>query len=156
MNKEPGIQHIDSSLKLSDRFGSLKSRFGIGRMNYSVSPGLYSIGRPGDNSPVLVSANYKMSFDHLRSKLGGLDAWILVLDTKGINVWCAAGKGTFGTEELVRRIKASGLEQVVCHRELILPQLSGPGVAAHEVKKLSGFKVFFGPIEAEDIPAFLE
>jgi acetyl-CoA decarbonylase/synthase complex subunit gamma len=82
--------------------------------------------------------------------------WILVLDTKGINVWCAAGKGTFGTMELVSRIESSGLTQVVSHRELILPQLAGPGVAAHEVKKLSGFKVIYGPIRAVDLPEFLD
>jgi acetyl-CoA decarbonylase/synthase complex subunit gamma len=105
---------------------------------------------------VLVTANYKMSFDRLREALPAHDAWLLVLDTKGINVWCAAGKGTFGTDELVRRIKVSGLDRVVTHRELILPQLSGPGVAAHLVKKFSGFKVKYGPIRASDLPAYLE
>ena len=76
-------------------------------MDYRVEPGLYAVGSPTADSPVLVSANYKMSFDRLRSALPGVDAWILVLDTKGINVWCAAGKGTFGTDELVRRIEAA-------------------------------------------------
>jgi acetyl-CoA decarbonylase/synthase complex subunit gamma len=56
----------------------------------------------------------------------------------------------------VGRIRASGLEQVVTHRELILPQLAGPGVSAHQVKKLSGFKVVYGPIRAEDLGAFLD
>ena len=124
-------------------------------MRYTVEPGLYALNNPDAGSPVLVTANYKMSFDHLRRCLPGLDAWILVLDTKGINVWCAAGKGTFGTSELVDRIAQSGLSRVVTHREVILPQLSGPGVAAYEVKKLSGFKALFGPIRAEDLPAFL-
>jgi acetyl-CoA decarbonylase/synthase complex subunit gamma len=85
-------------------------------MDYSIEPGLYALGAPDRESPVLVSANYKMSFDELRSALPGRDLWILVLDTKGINVWCAAGKGTFGTEELVKRIASSGLSQVVAHR----------------------------------------
>jgi acetyl-CoA decarbonylase/synthase complex subunit gamma len=97
-----------------------------------------------------------MSFDQLREALSGRHAWLLVLDTKGINVWCAAGKGTFGTEELVRRIEANGLAHIVAHRQLILPQLSGPGIAAHKVKKLSGFKVVYGPIKATDLPAFLD
>jgi len=92
----------------------------------------------------------------LREVLPGRSAWIMVLDTNGINVWCAAGKRTFGTEELVRRIDASGLDRVVSHRDLILPQLAGPGVAAHEVKRLSGFKVIYGPILATDLPIFLD
>jgi acetyl-CoA decarbonylase/synthase complex subunit gamma len=97
-----------------------------------------------------------MSFDKLREALPGWHVWILVLDTQGINVWCASGKGTFGTKELVRRIELSGLSKIVSHRELILPQLSGPGVAAHQVKKLSGFKVTYGPIRSKDLPAFFD
>ena len=97
-----------------------------------------------------------MSFDRLREALAARDAWILVLDTNGINVWCAAGKGTFGTEELVRRIESSNLAQIVVHRELILPQLSGPGVSAHLVKKRSGFKTIYGPIASGDLPRFLD
>jgi acetyl-CoA decarbonylase/synthase complex subunit gamma len=124
-------------------------------MRYTVDPGLYAMGNPDKDSPVLVTANYKMSFDRLREMLPARNVWILVLDTKGINVWCAAGKGTFGTKEVVDRIESSGLARVVSHRELILPQLSGPGVAAHEVRKLSGFKVIYGPIRSKDLPAFL-
>jgi acetyl-CoA decarbonylase/synthase complex subunit gamma len=133
-----------------------KVRWKIGRMRYKIEPGLYALGSPDNRSPVLVTANYKMSFDRLREALPDRNAWILVLDTKGINVWCAAGKGTFGTEELTARIRSSGLAQVVSHRELILPQLSGPGVAAHQVQKLSGFKVIYGPIRAKDLGAFLD
>ena len=125
-------------------------------MHYTVEPGLYALGHPESHSPVLVTANYKMSFDRLREALPNRNAWILVLDTKGINVWCAAGKGTFGTEELVGRIQGSGLARVVTHRELILPQLAGPGVAAHRVQKLSGFEIIYGPIRAKDLGAFLD
>ncbi|MFH1241277.1 MAG: mercury methylation corrinoid protein HgcA [Pseudomonadota bacterium] len=150
------IPQVSSSLARADRWGSAKARWGVGRMHYTVEPGLYALRNPDEHAPVLVTANYKMSFDRLREALPGRNLWILVLDTKGINVWCAAGKGTFGTEELVRRISSSGLEQIVSHRELILPQLAGPGVAAHLVKKLSGFKVIYGPIRAKDLPTFLE
>lgn len=150
------VPQISSSLGWTDRMGSFKARWGIGRMHYTIEPGLYALGSPNDQSPVLVTANYKMSFDRLRESLPGLNAWILVLNTLGINVWCAAGKGTFGTTELVRRIQSSGLNRIVSHRNLTLPQLSAPGVAAHEMKKLSGFKVTYGPIRAADLPAFME
>ena len=150
------MPQVSSSWTQADYLGTFKARWGIGRMHYTVDPGLYALGRPDGKSPVLVTANYKMSFDRLRKALPGRNAWILVLDTKGINVWCAAGKGTFGTEELVARIESSGIERVVSHREVILPQLSAPGVAAHQVKKFSGFKGVFGPIRAEDLPAFMD
>ena len=55
----------------------------------------------------------------------------------------------------VGKIASSGLPEIVDHRRVIVPQLGGPGVAAHTVKKASGFKVVWGPIRAEDIPAFL-
>ena len=149
------VPQISSSLGWIDQLGSIKTRWGIGRMRYTVEPGLYALGSPDAQSPLLATANYKMSFDQLRESLAGLNAWILVLNTQGINVWCAAGKRTFGTTELVRRIQSSGLDRIVSHRNLILPQLSGPGVAAHEVNKLSGFKVIYGPIRAKDLPAFM-
>ena len=150
------VPRISSTLVLADWLGNIKARWGVGRMRYTVEPGLYALGSPDEQTQVLVTANYKMSFDRLREALPGRNAWILVLDTNGINVWCAAGKGTFGTEELVRRIEFSGLEHIVAHRELILPQLSGPGVAAYQLKKLSGFKVIYGPIKATDLSAFLD
>jgi len=150
------IPKVPTELNWSDTLGGWKARWAIGRMKYSVEPGIYAIGSPDANSPVFVSANYKMSFDRLRSRLAGRDGWILVLDTKGINVWCAAGKGTFGTEELVKRIEDVGLGEIVGHRTLIVPQLGAPGVSAHKVKQQTGFSLVYGPVSAEDLPAFLD
>ena len=155
-NNNISITEATAKLKLSDYLGSIKARIGINRMNYKVEPGLYSLGKPDSNSPVMVTGNYKMSFDALRKELTGINTYILVLDTKGINVWCAASKGTFGTKEVVNRINKVNLSQVVAHKTLILPQLSATGVSAHEVQKKSGFKVVYGPVRAEDIPEFLD
>jgi len=149
------IPQVATKLSFADVLGSWKCRWSIGRMDYKVDPGLYAVGTPDDKSPVLVTANYKMTFDRLREQLGGLNLWILVLDTDGVNVWCAAGKGTFGTDELVYRISSTRLSAVVSHRTLILPQLGAVGVAAHEIAKQSGFRVVYGPVRAKDIPAFL-
>lgn len=142
-------------LCLADHLGAWRVRWGIGRMQYKVDPGLYALGTPTAESPVLVSANYKMSFDRLRCQMSGIDAWVLVLDTRGVNVWCAAGKGTFGTNEIVGRVRANRLEEIVSHRTLVLPQLGAPGVAAHQVKNRCGFRVVYGPVRASDLPTFL-
>jgi acetyl-CoA decarbonylase/synthase complex subunit gamma len=150
------ISQVATTLDSADRMGTLRARLGTGRMHYDLPPGLYAVGNPAADSPVFVSANYKLSFDCLRRALASRDGWILVLDTKGINVWCAAGKGTFGTEELLHRLEATRLGEVVSHRVLILPQLGAPGVAAHEVKQRSGFRVVYGPVRAQDLPAFLD
>jgi len=149
------VARVGTTLRWKDRLGGWKVRWAIGRGSYRVEPGLYAVGAPSGASPVLVSANYKMSFDRLRCALEGIDAWILVLETDAVNVWCAAGKGTFGTDELIRRIHATGLPEVVRHNRVIVPQLGAPGVCAHEVRKRSGFRVVYGPVRAKDLPAFL-
>jgi len=146
---------VSTRLSRQDILGSWKARWGYKRMHYTVPPGLYAVGNPTNTSPVMVSANYKMSFDRLRKNLAGVNAWVLVLDTRGINVWCAAGKGTFCAEEIAHRIEKTRLKEIVTHLILILPQLSAPGVAAHELSRLSGFRVLYGPVRAEDIKAYL-
>jgi len=150
------IRQVGGRLDWRDYLGNWKVRWGVGRMKHKVEPGLYALGEPCEDSPVFVSANYKLSFDCLRSNLTGRDGWILVLDTKGVNVWCAAGKGTFGTGELVSRIEEVKLGEVVNHRKLIVPQLGATGVSAHEVKEQSGFRVVYGPVCASDLPAFID
>jgi acetyl-CoA decarbonylase/synthase complex subunit gamma len=150
------VPQVGTELRSNDKLGALMVRLNIRRMNYAIEPGLYAVGNPDAESNVFVSANYKFSFDVLRKELSGINAWIMVLDTKGINVWCAAGKGTFGTEEMIKRVKKTLLSEVVSHRTLIVPQLGAPGTAAHTVKKESGFEVIYGPVYAGDIKKFLE
>ena len=152
---EPDIKVVSTTLSLGDVIGSCKVRFGIGRMDYTVEPGLYIVGKPDNDSPVFVSANYKLTFDTLRKNLAGLDCWILILDTKGVNVWCSAGKGTFGTDELIRRIETSELSKYVSHKKLILPQLGATGVSAHETASRSGYDVSYGPVRASDIKDYV-
>jgi len=153
---EISIPIAPTSLSLKDYFGAAKVRWGVGRMDYKIEPGLYAFGRPDSNSPVLVSANYKLTFDTLRKNLAGMDCWLLILDTKGVNVWCAAGKGMFGTDELIDRIQITGLSEVVTHKRLVLPQLGASGVNSNEVVQRTGFSVVFGPVRASDIKAFIK
>lgn len=149
------VPQVSTKLVLHDTLGTWKTRWGINRMSYKINPGIYAVGMPDKESHVLVTANYKLTFDALRKELTGLNVWILVLDTKGINVWCAAGKGTFGTKELINRINKTKLSAIVSHTTLILPQLGAPGVSAHEVTKISGFQIKYGPVRASDVKEFI-
>lgn len=149
------VPRVATRLSWRDRLGTIGVRLNIGRHRYAVAPGLYGVGRPGPDSPVLVTANYKLSFDALRRELAGPDAWLLVADTRGINVWCAAGKGLFSAAEIVRQVARTGLAKVVRHRELILPQLSATGVRALDVQRGCGFTAGFGPIRSRDVRDFL-
>ena len=150
------IHQTTSALTFANYFDHFLARWGWNRGGHRVEPGLYHLGNPTPQSPVFASANYTLSFDALRSALAGTDAWILVLDTKGINVWCAAGKGTFGTDELVNRIQSTGLPEQVSHRKIIVPQLGAPGISWPEVMRRSRFLVEYGPVRASDLPQYLK
>ena len=150
------IPQITTRLYVSDYLGAVRVRWGIRRDQYRVDPGLYAVGTPNERSDVLVTANYKLSFDTVRKNLAGMNVWLMVLDTKGVNVWCSAGKGTFGTKELINRIHVSSLGKIIQHKRIILPQLGAVGVAAHQVKESSGYTVIYGPIRADDIPSFIQ
>ncbi len=149
------VPRITTQLARADHLGAWRVRWGFGRDDYRVRPALYALGSPDASAPVLVTANYKLTLDALRSSLHGTDAWLLVVDTRGINVWCAAGKGTFSAEEIARMVDETRLSEVVDHRRLLLPQLAASGVAAHRVKQLCDFRVIFGPVRAADLPTFL-
>lgn len=144
------------TLSTKDQLGSLGTRTGFTRNNYKITPGLYCTGTPTKESAVLVTANYKLTFDALRKELADIDSWILVIDTRGINVWCAGGKGTFSAEEIAYQVDNAELAKIVSHRKLILPLLSANGVAARDLEKLCGFRGKFGPVLASMLPEYLK
>jgi hypothetical protein len=154
-SQQAEIRTTYSIITFANRLDHFLARWGINRMGHQVEPGLYRLGSPTTESPVFASANYTLSFDALRSALAGFDAYILVLDTEGINVWCAAGKGTFGTDELVYRIETTGIAGIVTHRKIIVPQLGAPGISSMDVQRRSGFKVEYGPVRARDLPEYI-
>jgi ubiquinone/menaquinone biosynthesis C-methylase UbiE len=121
-----------------------------------VRPGLYAIGKPSPDSPVLVTGNFDLTVRRLARAIDGrVDAWVLVADSVGINVWCAAGGGYFTAEKVIAAVKSSHLHEVVNHHALILPQLCANGVDGWRVRQETGWGVHWGPIRAEDIPAYL-
>ena len=149
------VPRIKTRLDKRDLLGSFGVRVGFRRNDYKVAPGLYALGRPDSGSIVLVTANYKLSFDTLRKEMTDLNAWLLVLDTRGVNVWCAAGKKNFSSEEVISQVKKYRSGKDCFSQRLILPQLSASGVSALTVKKGCGFEVIWGPVRARDIKAFL-
>jgi len=121
-----------------------------------VCPGLYAVGRPDRRSPVLVTGNFELTVRRLvRAIDGAVDAWVLVADSAGINVWCAAGGGYFTADKVIGALKASPLERVVDHHALILPQLCANGVDGWRIRHETGWGVHWGPARARDIPAYL-
>jgi ubiquinone/menaquinone biosynthesis C-methylase UbiE len=122
-----------------------------------VRPGLYSIGHPSPDSPVLVTGNFDLTVRRLLKALDGkLDAWLLVVDSGGINVWCASGGGFLTSDKIIAALHASRLENVVSHRQLVLPQLSAVGVDGNEIRQKTDWSIDWGPVRAVDVPKFVE
>jgi len=122
---------------------------------WPTEPGLRAIGRPDASSPVLLTCNYDLTVRRLTRALTGIDAWLLVAPSGGINVWCASSGGHLGTHQVVTALKTSGIADEVGHREVILPQLAATGVLALDVFRRSRWKVRFGPVDMHDIPEYL-
>jgi 2-polyprenyl-3-methyl-5-hydroxy-6-metoxy-1,4-benzoquinol methylase len=122
-----------------------------------VRIGLYAVGWPDENSPVLVTGNFDLTVRRLVKAIDGqVNVWVLVADSAGINVWCAAGGGYFTAEKVIAAVKSSHLEEVVRHHALILPQLCANGVDGWRIRKETGWGVHWGPAKASDIPTYLE
>jgi len=119
-------------------------------------PGLIPVGTPGPDSPVLLTCSFTLTLRRLQRVLAGRNVWLLAADTHGINVWCAAGGGYLTHHEVIAAIRSTGIEELVDHRELILPQLAATGVEPRRVRQATGWESRWGPARLEDLPAYLD
>jgi 2-polyprenyl-3-methyl-5-hydroxy-6-metoxy-1,4-benzoquinol methylase len=147
------------------RFSGFRSQLRIYRCIFTgqvdripIEPGIYKSGNPDEKSPIIVTANYEFTYIKVMRDLKGLDAWVLCVDSNGINVWCAARGNDFGNIQLVEAIEATGIRNLTQKKTLLLPQLSAGGVAIPELTKNSEsfpFRVRYGPVWSKFIPQFL-
>ena len=124
-----------------------------------IEPGIYQSGNPNENSPIIVTANYEFTYIKVMRDLKGLDAWVLCVDSNGINVWCAARGNDFGNIQLLEAIEATDIKNITQRKTLLLPQLSAGGVAVPQLPKNSEkfpFRVRYGPVWSKDIRRFLD
>ena len=148
------------------RFKGLRSQLRIYRCIFTgqvdrvpIEPGIYQSGNPNEKSPIIVTANYEFTYIKVMRDLKGLDAWVLCIDSNGINVWCAARGNDFGNMQLLEAIEATGIKNITQKKTLLLPQLSAGGVAIPQLPKNSEkfpFRVKYGPVWSKSIPQFLD
>ncbi|MFQ5846675.1 MAG: HgcAB-like fusion protein [Candidatus Methylomirabilales bacterium] len=117
--------------------------------------GLVKIGNPGRNSPVLLTGNFHLTVERVKRALEGMDAYLLVANSRGVNVWCGATGGHLTNHNVVSVLKTSGIEDLVDHRQVILPQLAATGIEGKIIHGKTGWRVVWGPVYAAAIPAFL-
>ena len=123
---------------------------------FPCEPDTVLIGNPDKSSPVLVTCNFDYTVRHLKDYLGKeqLDCFLLVVNTKGTNVWCAAAEGIFTTDTVLSHLKVYNVGELVNHHQLILPQLSVAGVKRKELKE-HGWEGIYGPVYFADLKEFL-
>jgi len=125
------------------------------RKPVAVEPGLRTFGEPDENSPLLLTTNYALTYFTVESdiKSAKLNCYLLVVDTEGISVESAVAGRYLTAEKTADALKGSGVEQKVKHRHLIIP-----GMAARlsgEIEDLSGWRVLVGPRDSSGIPKLL-
>ncbi len=118
--------------------------------------GLITLGNPGRNSPVILTCNFHLTVVRVKRALRGIDAYLLVANSRGINVWCAATGGLFTNHDVISVLKTSGIEDLVDHRHVILPQLAATGIEGKYVRKKTGWIVQWGPVDIKDLPVYLQ
>ena len=124
-----------------------------------IEPGIYQSGSPDRTSPIIVTANYEYTYIKVMRSLKYVDAWVICVDSNGINVWCAARGNDFGNEQVTEVVEATDIQNLTEKKTLILPQLSAGGVAIPQLPKKSEkfpFKIVYGPVWSKDLPKFLE
>jgi len=115
---------------------------------FPCKTGLIKIGKPDRNSPVLLTGNFRLTVERVTRSIEGMDAYLLVANSRGVNVWCAATGGMLTNHDVVSVLKTSGIEDLVDHRTVMLPQLAATGIEGRAIQHKAGWKVIWGPVRA--------
>lgn len=126
------------------------------RKPVAVEPGLRTLGTPNEGSPVMFTTNFALTYYTVASDIesGGIDSYLLVVDSEGIAVDCAVAGRKLTADKVAEALKEAKMEEKVKHRKLIIPgkaaRLSG------EIEEASGWEIMVGPRDSSDIPRYLQ
>ncbi len=123
---------------------------------FPCKTGMIKIGNPNKNSPVFLTTNFALTVERVKKALKGTNCYLLIASSHGINVWCSATGGHFTNHDVISILKVSGIEKVVSHRNVVLPQLAATGIESKVISKKTGWNVIWGPVYAKDIPEFIK
>jgi acetyl-CoA decarbonylase/synthase complex subunit gamma len=123
----------------------------------TVTEGIYEIGSPDENSPVLVTTNFALTYFIVSGEIEGskVPSWLLIKDAEGLSVLTAWAAGKFSGDDVGMFVKKSGIMDKVKHTELIIPGYAA-AIAGDVEEELPGWTITVGPREAAHIPAFLK
>jgi acetyl-CoA decarbonylase/synthase complex subunit gamma len=123
----------------------------------TVTEGIYEIGNPDENSPVLVTTNFALTYFIVSGEIEGsrVPSWLLIKDSEGLSVLTAWAAGKFSGDDVGMFIKKSGIADKVKHTEVIIPGYAA-AIAGDVEEELPGWTITVGPREAGHLPAFLK
>ncbi|MCJ7653828.1 MAG: acetyl-CoA decarbonylase/synthase complex subunit gamma [Dehalococcoidia bacterium] len=126
------------------------------RMPMSVEQKVYEIGEPSDESPVLITSNWALTYFIVASEIEGskVPSWLCVKDTEGLGVLTGWAAGKFSGDSIGPFIKKTGIEDKVKHKKLIIPGKVAR-IRGELEEALPGWEIIVGPREASEIPAYL-
>jgi acetyl-CoA decarbonylase/synthase complex subunit gamma len=150
---------------LSDLDGAALFPLLVERMNIFTDPqrpmateqGVYPINNPDENSPVLITTNFSLTYFIVSGEIetSRVPAWLLIMDTEGLSVLTAWAAGKFVADAIGPFVKKCGIADKVKHRSLVIPGYSA-SISGELEEELSGWKITIGPREAAHIPSFLK
>lgn len=122
-----------------------------------VTPGLYQMGEPGLESPLLVTTNFSLTYFSVAGEVegSGRPAWLLVADSEGMSVLTAWAAGKFDAAAIAKAVKTTGVEGKIAHHRIIIPGMVA-GLSGELEEELPGWHVLVGPRESIGIPSFLK
>jgi len=123
----------------------------------TVEEGIYEVGNPDENSPVLVTTNFALTYFIVSGEIEGsrVPTWLLIKDSEGLSVLTAWAAGKFAGDDVGMFVKKSGIMDKVKHQELVIPGYAAAIVGDIE-EELPGWTITVGPREAAHLPAFLK
>jgi acetyl-CoA decarbonylase/synthase, CODH/ACS complex subunit gamma len=123
----------------------------------AVEKGIYEINNPDENSPLLITTNFSLTYFIVSGEIEGsrVPCRLLVADTEGLSVMTAWAAGKFVADAIGPFVRKSGIEEKIKHRSLVIPGYAA-SISGELEEELPGWKITIGPREAAHIPAFLK
>ncbi|MCX7966320.1 MAG: acetyl-CoA decarbonylase/synthase complex subunit gamma [Syntrophorhabdaceae bacterium] len=123
----------------------------------TTQEGIYPINNPDENSPVLVTCNFSLTYFIVSGEIENsrVPSWLCVMDTEGLSVLTAWAAGKFVGDLVGAFIKKCGIENNISHRKVIIPGYTA-SIAGDMEESLPGWEIIVGPREASQIPSFLK
>ncbi len=123
----------------------------------TVTEGIYEIGAPDENSPVLVTTNFSLTYFIVSGEIEGsrVPSWLLIMDTEGLSVMTAWAAGKFAGDAVGMFVKKCGIADKVSHKKVIIPGYAA-AISGEMEEELPDWNVMIGPRDASLIPKFLK